>query len=236
MAAPTLSANNGIAATTAATAAFTSVSWVTGDLILVAQVEEGATSESFATAPTATGLTFTNLITHAAASDCGLAVWQATAASNGSGVITATHPNAGNPHWNAWVWVWHSHGGLGNTATQFTSTETVSLTPAGGAHSAIVWVVGDWSAASSPVATPTTPNVTTRQATKSGTAYTYTTADSTDQTSAGAVSYGVNYTSSGPFSIAVVEIKGTGAGSAPFPPILHFHRDGQFEPHYLVNF
>lgn len=213
---PTLVANNGLAALATSPRSFTSITWLTGDIIIVAQVDEGNSTENFPTAPTVSGLTFANLITHAASGNCALAVWTATAASGGSGAISASGPSTSTRHWNAWLWQWRGSSGLGNTATQFTSTETVALTPAGGADSAIIWVVGDWAAAASPIAMPTSPNQTTRQAAQDGSLYSYVTTDITDQTSAGSVSYGVNYTSAGPFSIAVVEIKGTSV--AAFQP------------------
>jgi hypothetical protein len=167
-------------------------------------VGEGAVSEVF-TAPTATGLTFSSVMNHTPTSDCGMAIYTATAGSSGSSAITGNISVSVN--WNMWVWVFHNHGGVGNSTSQFSATKTVSLTPTGGAHGAIIWVVGDWSATASPVATPTSPNETTRQATQNGKHYSYVTGDITDQTSDVAVSYGVNYTSSGPFSIGVLEIK-----------------------------
>jgi hypothetical protein len=115
--------------------------------------------------------------------------------------------------WSSWVWQWRGSSGLGNSASQFTTTKTVSLTPAFGADSAVIWTVGDFQGSVTPTATPTTPNETTRQAINNA-LYDIITADITDQTSAGAVSYGLTTTSAGPFSIAVVEIKGTSSGAA----------------------
>jgi hypothetical protein len=208
---PTLSANLGLASGTGTSRATASLSWANGDLVVAGMVNEGYGTF---TAPTATGLTFSNNpINHAPSSNCGLAIYTATAVGSGSSAITG-HNSDGTHNWNIWVWVWHNHGGAGNNASQFTATKTVSLTPAGGADSAIIWVAGDWSAAASPAATPASPNETTRQAAVQGGAYSYVTADITNQTSAGAVSYGVNYTSSGPFSIGVLEIKGTAGGGS----------------------
>jgi hypothetical protein len=216
---PTLIANNGFGIASTNPRSFTSITWQTGDIILVAQMDEGGTGDVFSTAPTVSGLTFTNLLTHTASSNCALAVWKATAASGGSGAVSATHATGGGANWSSWLWQWRGSDGLGNTATQFTTTKTVALTPAGGADSGIIWIVGDFAGNVTPTATPTSPNETTRQALNSS-FYDTITADITDQTSAGAVSYGIVTTAAGPFSIAVVEVKGTAGGAATCTPTL----------------
>jgi hypothetical protein len=211
---PTLVANNGLGLSATTPRSFTSITWQSGDIILVGQLNEGGATDNFATAPTVSGLTFTSLISHPANGDCSLAVWQATAASGGSGAISASSAGNGKT-WSSWLWQWRGSAGLGNTATQFTTGKTVALTPAGGADSAIIWTVGDFQGSVTPTATPTSPNETTRQAINNS-LYDVITADITDQTSAASVSYGMTTTSAGPFSIAVVEIKGTSV--AAFQP------------------
>lgn len=218
MAAPTLSSNLGLAAGAGATRATASVTWAAGDIVVWGGCSEGSQTESFST-PTASGLTFSSVINISAGtpSHAALAIYTATAASSGSSAVTGTLSN-GTSTWNAWVWVWHSSGGVGNNASTASpsSTKTVSLTPTA-ADSGIVWMMGDWNGGSiTPSATPTSPNETTRQATGTS-GYNYLTADITDQTSAGAVSYGVTTTSTGPFTIGVLEIKGTGGGGGTVP-------------------
>jgi len=211
---PTLSANVGLANATTTPRSTASVSWVTGDIIVVTMTDEGVnTGDGFTAVPTATGLTFASVINHTASANCALAIFTATAASSGSSAITGSHHNSGTAgNWVMWVWVWHNSGGVGTNASQFTSTKTVNLTPAGGANSAIVWAVGDFAGGSvTPSATPTSPNETTRQAIGAAGAN-YLNADITNQTSSGAVSYGIVTTTTGPFSIGVLEIKGTTGG------------------------
>lgn len=213
--APTLVSSVGVTASSG-TLTTASISWQSGDIVVAAATDEGAISGEVPNTPTATGLSFSAVLTHSSTgSDCGLGIWTASPVASSSATVSFTDSQTSKQH-NGWVWVFRSSGGLGNHASQFTTTKTVSLTPAGGADSAIIWEVGDFSAAASPVATPTTPNETTKQAIQDGTAMSYVTAQITDQTSAGTVSYGVNYTSAGPFSIGVLEIKGTaGGGGGP---------------------
>ena len=207
--APTLVNNGGLAdGTGISRSTSTTFTYQTGDIIVVALVSEGASSETFS-APTAmTNLTFSNNpIQHQAFSSCALSIFWGQATGSGSGTVTL-NTSADNFHWAAWVWQYRGSSGIGNSASQFTTTKTVPLTPAYGAHSAIIWVFGDWAAAASPAVTPTSPNEHTRQATQISGSYSFAQADITDQTSAGQVSYGANYTSTGLFSIGVLEIKG----------------------------
>lgn len=206
--APTLSSNLGLAAGTGTARASASVTWATGDLIVVGNTSEGGSAGESFSVPTATGLTFASVVSHTASSNCAAAIFTATAGAGGTQAITG-HLSNGTSNWNMWIWVWHNHGGAGQSASQFTTTKTVSMTPLGGADSGIVWIVGDFAGGTvTPSATPTTPNETTRQATGAST-YNYLSTDSTDQTSAGAVSYGIVTTAGGPFSIIVFEIKGS---------------------------
>jgi hypothetical protein len=215
---PTLSANVGLANATGTSRATASVSWVTGDIIIARMISEGGQSGEAFSLTTATGLTFVNQVNITAGSPAAhtaLAIDAATAASSSSGVITG-HFSTGVSNWVMWVWVWHGSGGLGNKASTASpsSTKTVSLTPTA-ADSAIVWGVGDWAGGTvTPSATPTSPNETTRQALGAAGAN-YIAAEITDQTSAGAVSYGIVTTTTGPFTIGVLEIKGTAGGATP---------------------
>ena len=186
-----------------------SISWQTGDVIVVLAISE---ANDAMPVPTATGLTFSSQKSNVTASTCGMQACTAIAGSSGSGAVSMTNPN-GSSAWGFGVWVFRNSAGVGNSAEQHTSTKTVSLTPTG-AHSAIVWALGDFAAGALQTITPT-PTDTRQRALDSG-RYTFYVADLTDQASAGAVSYGISGSGSGPFSIGVVEVK----GSLDLPPLL----------------
>jgi len=184
--------------------------WQAADVIVVVAVDEGAASESFNT-PTASGLTFTNVINHAASSDPALLISTATAAGSGSGPITVTL--TATRQFGMSVYVFRGSDGIGNNASQFTSSRTVNLTPTA-ADSAVVWAVGDWAAAvvQSPTPTPTNADVAVR----STSIYTVYVDELTDQSSAGTTAYGIGGSGTGPFSIGAIEIKGAaGGGGSP---------------------
>jgi hypothetical protein len=195
--------------TQATTKSTASVSWNAGDIIVVLGISEGVGSEQLGGAsglPTATGLTFTNVINHAASSNPALCVATATAASTSSSAVTLT---SGLAEYGFGVWVIRNSGGVGNNASQFTSTPTKALTPVQ-AHSLIIWGVGDWAAATVVGITPTPSD--TRENTANNPHYTVYAADLLDQSSTGSTSYGIA-SGTGPFSIGIIEIKGTGAGA-----------------------
>ena len=210
---PTISQTACVASGVGTARATASVTWANGDIVGWGGTSEGATTNEAFTAPTATGLTFTqqaNINAGSPAAHPAGAMYTAVAGSASSGAITG-HFSNGTSTWNECVWVWHNHNGVGNVSFTATpsATKTVALTPAGGADSGIMWVVGDWAGGTvTPTASPTSPNEITRQAT--GTAgYNYLSADISDQTSSGSVNYGITTTTTGPFTIIAVEIKGT---------------------------
>lgn len=210
---PTLVSHNPAAYnTTTATKTVTPTSgWNAGDILVFTCIAEGSVNGDHCNVPTATGLTFTAVISHAAASNSDLMVATATAASNGSGAISCTHTTTGSgANWGFTIYVFRGSGGVGNNASQFTATRTVSLTPTQ-ADSAIVWTVADFAAAAvqSPAPTPTNADV----AIKVSTNYTAYADELTDQVSSGAVSYGIGGSGTGPFSIGVIEINGTAGGA-----------------------
>lgn len=184
-----------------------SISWQTGDVIVVIGGGEGQNTETLGN-PTATGLTFTTQKSHVAASNCESIVAAAVAASSGSGTISMTNSDTNSStHWGFGVWVYRNSDGIGNSSEQHTSTRTVALTPTA-PDSAIVWGIFDWAAASAQSGTPT-PTTTDENGVDSG-KYTSYLFDLTDQTSAGSVSYGISGSSgSGPWTIVVFEIKGS---------------------------
>jgi len=207
--APTLVSHNTVPYnSTALTLTSPSISWNANDVIVVVGGTEGANSSDILGTPTATGLTFTARQTIAPSTRCAAYVWTAVAGSSGSGTISVVHNNTSDAGFT--VWVFRGSAGVGNSAQSSTSSLTTSLTPTA-AHSAIVWGVFDWNAGSLQTITPTPTNTEARV--QYASLYTVYVAELTDQVSAGAVSYGISGSGSGPFSIVVLEIKGSASGT-----------------------
>jgi hypothetical protein len=89
-----------------------------------------------------------------------------------------------------------------------------------------VWIVIDWATAAATAASPTATshNASTPGPTASPVAvqqspnYTYYVAELDDQTSAGAVSYGITGSGTGPFTIIAIETKASAGGAADSGP------------------
>lgn len=185
------------------------VSWQTGDVIVVLAGSEGF-SDVLGT-PTATGLTFTKQqdILNNGNTQCAAFVAAAVAGSTSSAVVNVT--NTGSGQWGFGVWVWRLSGGIGNSqkSANGNTAKTISLTPTA-ADSAIMWGSFDFNADGAPTGSPAPTN--TRQSAQSAGHYTRGVFDLTDQTSAGAASYGFSGGgTTGPFSIVALEIKGLAA-------------------------
>jgi hypothetical protein len=116
-----------------------------------------------------------------------------------------TGPNSVQ-HWGFGVWVWRGSTGIGNSSEQHTATRTVALTPTQ-TNSAIMWGTFDFAAVATVAITPAPTN--TRQSVLDSARYTLYVSDLTNQTSGGSTSYGVGGSGTGPFSIVVMEVKGT---------------------------
>src|SRR5512146_2931512 len=195
------------------------VSWQTGDVVVVIAGSDGTQNDNFGTPSvtnlTGTGLTFSDKVDHQSNSDCAALLSIATAAGNGSGNISVSLAGDSSGHWGFGVWVWR--GSTGNNWTtqvtsQFSSTRTKAYTVAQ-ADSAICWGVFDW-AAENPLQTITPTPTNTDERTRLAGQYDAYAADLTDQSNTGSVSYGITNTGSGPFSIVIVEIRGTASATA----------------------
>lgn len=198
--------------TTGTSKATASISWQTGDVIVVmAASESAAASTEIPAVPTATGLTFASqVVTTAPNSFCSARISACVAGSNGSGAVT-TMLGTNAIHWGFGVWVYRGSAGLGNSASQTTATKTKALTPTG-ADSAVVWGAFDFAAGTAGAGTPT-PTTTPQSAADAG-RYTRLVCDLTDQVSAGATSYGQSGGgATGPFTIVAFEIKGAAGAS-----------------------
>lgn len=185
-----------------------SITWSTGDLVLVfGGCENGSNTLN---TPTATGLSF-GLITSidsGVGGNSSVFLWSATAASGGSGTVTSTI-NGGSASRGLAAYVFSGSGGLGGNATLSGSTaKTISLTR-GNANSAVATMLADWNAISDTVVTSSPGSGTVRQATESPAHATYFVTDWGDQGSPGVTSYGItNHTGTVRMSGIAVEVKG----------------------------
>jgi hypothetical protein len=197
--------------TTASKATTTSITWLTGDVIVVV----GGTGDqgNVITSVTATGLTFTPGTPLTAASSCWANTWTVTASSGGTSAVTANISVTGVPYGIA-VWVYRGSDGIGGRGADTSTGKTVSLGRVDD-HSAVVCGIFDWSAGTttSHVWTPT--GQTEDEAQQVGTQYTAFVADWGDQGTSATIAYGISGTASvGAHSKVALEILGTiSAGS-----------------------
>lgn len=204
---------------TSATETTGSVSWQTGDIIVVmGSGENGAiTGEGPALKrPTATGLTFatTTSTSYGDSTNTFNAVWTATAGSSGSGTVTSVHYGSGGASGIA-VFVYRGSDGVGNASSGDTVGTVRSLTR-GSANSAVVVVIGDWNAGNDTTVNSSPAGGTQRVATFVSGRATFFLFDWGDQGAAGTTSYGIsNFAPTPVMRAAVVEIKGTAAVAAP---------------------
>lgn len=195
---------------------FTSITWLTGDVVTVIAGGSGGNVGNTVGPPTVTGLTFTAQKTHAASSNCSAGVWTAVAASGGSGAVSIPSTEIPNA-WGASLWQWRGSDGVGASILPTPgAAQSSSLTPTD-THSALMWGVFDWAATAvgSTVAAPAATH-TDESALEGAGAYGAYVFDIADQASAAAVNVGVSGNGgAGPFTIVAVEILGTGASTAP---------------------
>lgn len=213
MAAPTLTSHAGSdwtdnAAVSEVTGALT---WNAGDRILVVGFTE---DQSFTLAtPTATGLTFTALGSPVTLSNsCWLHAWQATAASAGSGAVTAARAGStGVAMRGIWAFAFGNCGGFTRTnGTTVNATQTVSVTRAGANSAAVFWS-GDWSGSAATVGwTPAGQTQLVAQL-NSGHAAAFV-ARWGDQGAAGTTSYGTTGSAGSAFTKSAVEVLGAAGG------------------------
>lgn len=213
MAAPTLISYTETSWTTQhaanAAVATASVTWQTGDVVVILGGSEGAVTTTAYTPTAATGLAWGSVQQYVSGggSNSDAFVWAAVASSGSSGTITVTASGQGSTSdiWGFAVWVWRGSAGIGNSTKIAGTTAHVNLALGGGADGAVVWGVFDWSA--STVLTLEQTPTNTRQRSADGTAYTYYVADLADQASTSSLPYGLTTNPTGPVAIVVLEIK-----------------------------
>lgn len=214
MAAPTLASYGETAAwNTGGTSKAVSMTWLTGDILVVLAGAED--SSAVLGTPTATGLTFTKQQDIPGSSSCAGFVATAVAGAGGTGVNVTVSGPAGL-FWGFGVWVYRSSDGVGASAQQNTSTKTKSLTTTQD-NSAVVWGMFDWGAGGTFTATPAPTNTDENQQISGR--YSIGVFDKTDNGTAGAISFGASAggSASGPFALVICEIKGTASGGGGQP-------------------
>lgn len=189
-----------------------SLSWNTGDVIVVfATTSNGNTTVG---TPTATGLTFSAVGSPVGtvSSECWGHKWSATAGSPGSGVISATP--AGASTWGMIAYVLSGSDGLGAESATTTpgTTKTAALTTTAD-RSAVLVLISDWNADPVTGYAWTPAGQSEREASQVGSSYTIYAADWPDRPAA-AADYGITGGgSTGPFTRLAVEVLGAAAAS-----------------------
>lgn len=200
--------------TTGTSKSIASISWQVGDVLIRKGMTEGAGVETIGVPTnTGTGLSWALVNSVAASSHCAASIYACVATIADSGVISTTN-SSGTSRWGFAVSVWRGSAGVGNNAVTAapSTTKTVNLTPTA-AGCAVEWVVADWSAETAHALTPT-PTGTDEATQFAG--YSAHAGYLVPQASAGAVAYGITGgTSTGPYTIAVVEVKAGAGGATP---------------------
>lgn len=190
------------------------LTWNSGDRVLVVGFTEDQTL-TLGT-PTATGLTFTALGSPITTSNsCWMHVWQATAASSGSGTVTgprATGTGTGMRGIHAFAWGGCT-GFVRTDGAGANSTETVSVARTQG-NSAVVFASADWSAGGTGGLGWTPAGQTQVQAAHNASGATAFCGYWGDQGSTGTTSYGTTGLAGSNFNKVAVEVLGT-AGASP---------------------
>lgn len=210
-----------------------SLSLQAGDIVVVLAMGEGANSGDTWSAPTTTFANggVTQLQLHAASSNnCNGGAWTFTVSTTGSGTVSIVQTQGAAGTKVQTVAVLAYRGGVAPTsarsAQQAGSGRTISYT-ASQADSAMCYIIGDWAAAAVQTPSPSSAHTSaspgptaTPYSLASGTAMTGYAVVYDDQTLTTAQTYGIGGSGTGPFTIVVVEVQGTG-GSAAAPRVTH---------------
>lgn len=207
--------------TTATAKSATSFTPAVGDIVLVQNVAEDAIMTL--TAPTATGLTFTqyaNLGTSGATTR--VAGWYAKVATSQAYVISYGANAGRGAGWTSGVVKWYTGADLAATPATHTllsagSQPSDSITTVG-TNSVVDWIGGDWAAVAGTPAYRSSAVEDFKDQTGSGVHYCAYYAHQTAAV-AGAQTYGMTAPSGQTSTLAGIEILDTGAGPAPSPAV-----------------
>ena len=190
------------------------LSWSSGNVIVVMGVSEDSGRQI--NVPTATGLSFSLVLAlndGNGDSDTAVYLWSATAGSNGSSTVSATHnPSSSSSLVGIAAYAFSGSSGLGNTGTIDGSTaKVVSLTRANN-NSAVITAMGDWAAVNDTSVNSSPAGGTVRQAVNDPTHGSAFLVDWGDQGASGTTSYGItDHTGTVDMSGIAVEVKGAPA-------------------------
>lgn len=189
-----------------------SLSWQTGDIVIVIGMTEDNTNTTLAT-PTATGLTFSAIsgFPTNTSNTCKGYAWTATAGSNGSGAITSviTGNMAGIQ-----AYVFRGSDGIGNTAKSTADQNLTINLQRNYDTSLVVWAAGDWGATNDTTVSSDPVGGNQRQAAWISGRATLFAFDWGDQGAAGTTSYGISGFSPGNiFTKIALEVQGSGTAS-----------------------
>lgn len=202
---PTIVSYTDTSWTTGAASKTATATWAAGDLVVYAA---GSSVNDTLPVATAAGLTFISQRSNVTAGTCGTQLAIARAAAPGTSVtITGTNTSSPTNVWGFAIWV--VRGGTGAYPyEQHAAGQTLSAIPSA-TDSAFLWAAFDFAGAATGGVSPTpTPTTSRRVATVAGQLSAYL-QDLNDQPSASAVAYGVSGGGAGPWSIIVLEARGT---------------------------
>lgn len=187
-----------------------SMSWNSGDVVLVVGATEDQSSNLATPTSTGSGLSFSLLTSANGVNNTRAYMWSATASATSSGTISSAGDNAGARGIAAFIF--RSSDGLGTPQSiEGLTDKTISLTRTG-ANSHVVAVLADWNAVSD-TTVDATPTGTVRVAAEVAGRATFFVTSYGDQGGTGTTSYGItNHTGTVDMSGIVVEILGTSGG------------------------
>lgn len=189
---------------------FPSITWLTGDVIVVIAGNDGTNLTSVGP-PTVSGLTFTQLGTVGGNNvDCFAGAWKAKAASGSSGQVSVPAANNGDAAvaWGASLWRFTSATDVGNyivAASGGLAVPTKSLTVL--SHSAVIGGKFDFVPVDQRYTGTPTVNIERIDAMQGGARYGTWIADWLDQ-AAGTRNYGVTISASTKDAWVLVEVRG----------------------------
>lgn len=215
---PTVTASSNSTLTGAAASEVTgSVSWNSGDLVVVTGITDDQADTLGVPTTSGSGLSFTQKVTTAGTNgaDCKAYVWSAIASATSSGTISSTASGSIHAMMNALVYSGSAGLGASNSGVNLAggTAPSVSLTRAND-NSAVIVAICDFNGGNDATVTNSPASGgTQRIATVDSPFLTGFAISWTDQGAAGTTSYGFSGGAAGAdWSGVVVEVKGTAAG------------------------
>lgn len=219
MTAPTLVSYTASTFSTGAVAAGKSVSGVSvqpGDILVVTPVTEDYSAVKISDVTSDGGVTWTLWESIAVDGSSVVAIYTATAASAGTRTITVSLVDQSGSAWGFGVYVFRGSSGLGSSSSAVDMDAPILPLTTTGNNSAIVVIVGDWFAEDGSSRT-WLPGTTEKSYFRDSARYTAYAGVVLDSSTAGAKTVGLSEPSAMNYSIAAIEVLGSGA--APTIPV-----------------